>query len=103
MRRSEFAVVVVYVVGIALILAGQFLYKYATQTIADLEAKLSYPLLPESEYWQYRGALDWWRGAIISTFGPVSIYLIVAGIVILASLTAYIALALIRRRRKRAV
>ena len=100
MRRSEIVVVTVYFVGIALILAGQFVYRYAMQTIADLEAKLSQPLLPQSEYWNLQGALDWWRPALISIYGPVSIYLTTAGIAVLVSMTVYVVITLIRRKRE---
>ena len=83
----------VYFVGIALINSGQYVYRYAEQRVSELEAKLS-PDLSVYDYGMVKGSLDWWRSALISIYGPLSIYLIAAGIATLTLLTAYIALSI---------
>ena len=97
--RSPKVAVLIYFVGTALIIAGQSVYRYANQTISDLEAKLSQPELSQNEYWDIDGSLDWWRPALVSTFGPISIYLIAAGIAVLAFLTAYAAFTILRSKQ----
>ena len=87
----------VYFVGIALIIAGQSVYGYAEQRVSELEAKLS-PNLSVYDYGVIKGSLDWWRPALISIYGPISIYLITAGIATLALMTAYIALSILRSK-----
>jgi hypothetical protein len=94
---SEKGIVIVYFVGVALIIAGQSVYRYASQRIGELEAKLS-PDLSVYEYGMIKGSLDWWRPALISVYGPISICLIMAGIAILVFLTAYIALSILRSK-----
>jgi hypothetical protein len=91
------AIIMVYFVGIALIIAGQSVYGYAEQRISELEAKLS-PDLSVYDYGVIKGSLDWWRPALISIYGPISIYLITAGIATLALMTAYIALSILRSK-----
>jgi len=88
-------VVSVYLVGVALIITGQSVYRYASQTIVELETKLQ-PGLPQAEYWAFEGSLNWWRQALLSTFGPISMYFLAAGIVVLVFLTAYAGL-MVRR------
>ena len=95
LSRSEKVIIMVFLVGVALIIAGQSVYGYANQRIADLEAQLS-PGLSIEEYWMIKGSLDWWRPALISIYGPISIYLITAGIAVLAFLIAYFALKIFR-------
>jgi hypothetical protein len=80
--------IIVYFVGVALIIAGQSVYRYASQRISELEAKLS-PDLSVYEYGMVKGSLDWWRPALISIYGPISICLITAGIAVLVFLTAH--------------
>ncbi len=100
MSRVEKAVIAVFIVGVALIIAGQSVYRYASTMISGLEARLS-PSLPLDEYWIVEGSLKWWRPALISIYGPVSLYLMVAGIALLAFLTAYAALSILRSERIR--
>ncbi len=101
MSRVEKAVIAVFIVGVVLIIAGQSVYRYASDRISSWEASLS-PSLPPAEYSQIEGSLAWWRPALISIYGPVSLYLTLAGIAILASLTGYAALAVLRSKRARA-
>ena len=96
MEKKDLVVIAAYIVGIALIITGQSVYRYATQTIADLEAQLS-PSLSQDQYSTIQSSLDWWRPALVSFYGPISIYLIYAGIATLAILTVYIALKILRR------
>ena len=96
MKKKDLVVIAAYIVGIALIITGQSVYRYATQTIADLEAQLS-PSLSQDQYSTIQSSLDWWRPALVSFYGPISIYLIYAGIATLAILTVYIALKILRR------
>ena len=96
MKKIELVVLAAYFVGIALIVTGQSVYRYATQTIADLEAQLS-PSLSQEQYSNIQNSLDYWRPALVSFYGPILIYLIYAGIAILAILTAYIALKILRK------
>jgi hypothetical protein len=88
LSRSVKVIIVVYLVGVALIITGQSVYRYASQRISELEAKLS-PDLSVYEYGMVKGSLDWWRPALISIYGPISICLITAGITVLVLLTAY--------------
>jgi hypothetical protein len=88
-----------FFVGTALIIAGQSLYRYATQTMSDLEATLGQYNPSQNEYYAVEGTLKWWRTAIVSTYGPISIYLITAGIATLALLTAYTALTLRNKKQ----
>ena len=97
LAMSKKVVVIVYFVGIALIIAGQSVYGYASQRISELETKLS-PDLSVYDYGMIKGYLDWWRPALISIYGPISICLITAGITTLAFLTAYIALSILRSK-----
>ena len=90
LSRSAKTVILVYFVGVALIIAGQSIYTYANQRIADLKTQLS-PSLSVYDYGIVKGALDWWRPALTSIYGPVSFYLITAGIAELVFMTAYIA------------
>ena len=91
LSRSAKVIIILYFVGIALILSGQSVYRYAEQRVSELEAKLS-PDLSVHDYGMVKGSLDWWQPAMISIYGPLSIYLIAAGIATLTLLTAYIAL-----------
>ena len=88
LSRSVKVIIIVYFVGVALIIAGQAVYRYASQRISELEGKLS-PDLSVYEYGLVKGSLDWWRPALISVYGMISICLITAGIAILVFLTAY--------------
>jgi hypothetical protein len=97
LSRSAKVIIMVYFVGIALIISGQYVYRYAEQHVSELEAKLS-PDLSVYDYGMVKGSLDWWRPALISIYGPLSIYLITAGIATLALLTAYIALSILRSK-----
>jgi hypothetical protein len=65
MKKAELVVIAAYIVGIALIITGQSVYRYAAQRITDLEAQLS-PSLSQQEYWNIQGSLDWWRPALTS-------------------------------------
>jgi hypothetical protein len=100
MYKLEKAVVVIFLVGIVLILAGQSLYRYADQTISNLEAKLSPNSLSQNQYWGIEGSLKWWRNALVSTYGPISLYLEAAGIVVLAIPCAYCVLEPLRSTKK---
>jgi len=102
MPSSGKIAVIVFCVGVILILAGQSLYRYANQTISDLETKLSQADLFTNEYYALEGSLRWWRTAIVSTYGPISIFLIAAGITVLTLLTAYFALAILRSPKNQA-
>jgi hypothetical protein len=90
-------VVIIYFVGVALIIAGQFVYRYASQRVSELQAGLS-PDLSVYDYGMIKGSLDWWRSALISVYGPISICLITAGIAVLVFLAAYIALSILRSK-----
>ena len=92
MDRSVKIVLTVFAVGVILIIAGQSLYRYANQSITDLETQLSQADLSQSERDNLQGSLVWWRNAIVSTYGPTSIALIAAGIAILSILTGYFVL-----------
>lgn len=96
MSLSGKVAVIAFCVGVILILAGQSLYRYANQTIGDLETKLSQAGLLTNEYYILEGSLSWWRTAIVFTYGPISIFLMAAGIAVLALLTVYFALAILR-------
>jgi hypothetical protein len=95
LSRSAKVAILVYFVGIALIISGQSVYRYAEQRVSELEAKLS-PNLSAYDYGMIKGSLDWWRPALISIYGPISLYLMTAGMVALALLIAYIALSILR-------
>jgi hypothetical protein len=97
LSRSEKVIIMVYFVGTALIITGQSVYRYANQRISELETELS-PGLSAHEYGMIKGSLDWWRPALVSVFGPISIYLMTAGIAALAFLTTYIALSILRSK-----
>ena len=94
---SAKVVIVVYCVGTALIIAGESVYRYASQRISELEAKLSTDL-SVYEYGVTKGSLDWWRPALISIYGPMAMYLEIAGITVLVFLAAYIGLAMLRSK-----
>ena len=95
--RSVKVIMLVYFVGVALIISGQSVYRYAEQRVSKLEAELS-PDLPVYDYGMVKGSLDWWRPALISIYGPLSIYLITAGIAALALLSGYVALSIRRSK-----
>jgi hypothetical protein len=97
LSRSAKGIIMVYFVGIALIIAGQSIYRYAEQRISGLEAKLS-PDVSVNDYWMVKGSLDWWRPALISIYGPIAIGLMTVGIALLAFLTVYIALSILRNK-----
>jgi hypothetical protein len=97
LSQSAKVIIMVYFVGVALIITGQSVYRYASQRVSELEAKLS-PDLSVYEYGMVKGSLDWWRAALISIYGPISIYLITAGIAALAFLAAYIVLSILRSK-----
>jgi len=86
-----------YFVGVALIVAGQSVYMYASQRLIELEAKLSLDL-PVYEYGMIKGSVDWWQPALISIYGPISIFLVATGIAVMVFLTAYIALSILRSK-----
>ena len=100
MERSVKIVLTVFAVGVILIIAGQSLYRYANQSITDLETQLSQADLSESERDNLQGSLVWWRNAIVSTYGPTSIALIAAGIAVLSILTVYFVLTVRRSPKK---
>ena len=89
MERSVKIVLTAFALGVILIIAGQSLYRYASQTITDRETQLSQAGLSQSERDNLQGSLIWWRNAIVSTYGPASIALIAAGIAVLTTLTGY--------------
>jgi hypothetical protein len=97
LHGSTKVIIIVYLVGVALIVAGQLVYRYANQRVSELEAKLS-PTLSVYDYGTIKGSLDWWRSALISIYGPISICLITAGIAVLVFLAAYIALSILRSK-----
>ena len=100
MDRSVKIVLTVFAVGVILIVAGQSLYRYANQSITDVETQLSQAGLSQSERDNLQGSLVWWRNAIVSTYGPTSIALIAAGIGVLSILTVYFFLAVRRSPKK---
>lgn len=95
LSRSAKVAIIVYFVGIALIISGQSVYRYAEQRVSELEAKLS-PDLSSYDYGMVKGSLGWWQPALISIYGPISLCLITAGIATIALLTAYITLLILR-------
>jgi len=97
LSRSVKVIIIAYFVGIALIITGQSVYRYAEQRITELETKLS-PDLSVYDYGMIKGSLDWWQPALISIYGPIAIYLVTAGIATLALLTLYIALSILRSK-----
>jgi hypothetical protein len=80
--RSRKAIVITYFVGIALIILGQSLYGYAENRVNELQAELS-PDLSVYDYGMVKGSLDWWRPALVSIYGPISLCLLTAGIAVL--------------------
>jgi hypothetical protein len=84
---SEKVVLMAYFVGVALIIGGQFVYRYASQRVSELEAKLS-PALSVYDY-----------GMVKGSYGPISIYLITTGIALLVFLTAYVVLSILRSKQ----
>ena len=97
LSRSAKVIIILYFVGIALILSGQSVYRYAEQRVSELEAKLS-PDLSVHDYGMVKGSLDWWRPALVSIYGPISLYLVTAGIATLALLTGCVALSILRSK-----
>lgn len=97
LSRPAKVIIMVYSVGAVLIYAGQTIYCFANQRINELIAKIS-PSLSDYEYGMIKGSLDWRRPALVYIYGPISLYLITAGIVILTFLTVYTALLIMRSK-----
>ncbi len=93
----------VFVVGVALILGGQFFYKYCNDTIAGLVAKLSEPGLPLQEFYAAEGSLHWWQNETLNVYGPLAFYALVAGIAMILSVAVYGAWIGLRLKRKQTI
>ena len=97
LSRPAKVIMLLFFVGISLIISGQVVYRYAEQRVGELEAKLS-PDLSSYDYGMVKGSLDWWRPALVSIYGPISLYLVTAGIATLALLTGCVALSILRSK-----
>ncbi len=80
MLWREKGLIIVFLLGVALILAGQALYMYAYATISDLQTKLSTGGLSQAEYWTAEGSLKWWQAELLTVYGPLSFYVLIAGV-----------------------
>ncbi len=80
MLWRERGLIIVFLLGVALILAGQALYMYAYATISDLQTKLSTGGLSQAEYWAAEGSLKWWQTELLTVYGPLSFYVLIAGV-----------------------
>ena len=89
MRLSPKVIITFFVVGMALIPAGLYLYWQANQTTDGLETKLSHATPFTDEYYALEGSLNWWRNATASTYLPVSILLIATGMIISAASSVF--------------
>jgi hypothetical protein len=80
MSRRETILIILYWIGVAAILAGQFLYRYAEATVADLQAKLAALTPAQNEYYAVQGSLSWWQTQMLTLYGPLSLLLLWVGI-----------------------
>ncbi len=83
------ALLAVFVIGVSLILGGQFFYKYCNDTIVGLVAKLSEPGLPLQEFYAAEGSLHWWQNQTLNVYGPLAFYALAAGIALILGVAVY--------------
>jgi hypothetical protein len=62
--------------------------------------KLSQVGLSQSDHNAFQGSLNWWQTEKASTYGPIALFVIIAGIAIVLVLTAYCALNIFQNRAK---
>jgi hypothetical protein len=69
--------------------------------ISDLQTKLSTVAVGQGNYYAWEGSLQWWQNETQTVYGPLALYLILAGVAILFSLTAYAAWAYSHNKPKK--
>ncbi len=93
----------VFVLGVSLILGGQFFYKYCNDTISGLVAKLSEPGLLLQEFYAAEGSLHWWQNETLNVYGPLAFYALAAGIALILGVAVYGAWIGLRLKRKQTI
>jgi hypothetical protein len=73
------AVLIIYV-GIIILTIGILLWQYTAQIIRAHETLLSNPNITQETRWRYQGSLEWWNIAAITTYYPIALTLIIAGL-----------------------
>ena len=84
--------------GVALVIAGESFYWCINAMIGSLEMKLSQFGLSQSDHDAFQGSLIWWQTEKASTYGPISFFVIIAGIATVLVLAAYCAVNILQNR-----
>ncbi len=92
-------IVIILIVGAALVVIGEALYWYVNSTISSLEMKLLQAGLSSSDHDAFQGSLNWWQTEKTSTYVPISIFVIIAGIATVLVLAAYCVLNIFQNRQ----
>ena len=96
--RKELVVGVIFLAGIALIVAGQTIFWYVNATIGSLLKELSQVSLLQNEYYSIQGSLNWWQTEKKTTYDSISFGLVIAGISLIIMLSIYFAMKISRNK-----
>jgi hypothetical protein len=92
-------ILIILALGATLVVAGETLYWYVNSTISSLNMKLLQADLSTSNRDAFQGSLNWWQTQKTSTYEPISLFIIIAGIVTVLVLAAYCALKIFQNRQ----
>jgi len=87
MKRNKLTVI--FLTGAILLIIGVALWLYTNSVIQGHEQLLNNPNITQQEKWNYEGSLEWWKMAKITTYDPIAVILITAGLVALLYVTLW--------------
>ena len=87
MKRNKLTVI--FLTGAILLIIGVALWLYTNSVIQGHEQLLNNPNITQQEKWNYEGSLEWWKMAKITTYDPIAVILITAGLIALLYVTLW--------------
>lgn len=87
MKRNKLTAI--FLTGTILLIIGVALWLYTNSVIQGHEQLLNNPNITQQEKWNYEGSLEWWKMAKITTYDPIAVILITAGLIALLYVTLW--------------
>ena len=87
MKRNKLTAI--FLTGTIILIIGVALWLYTNSVIQGHEQLLNNPNITQQEKWNYEGSLEWWKMAKITTYDPIAVILITAGLVALLYVTLW--------------
>jgi len=87
MKRNKLTAI--FLTGAILLLTGTTLWPYTNSVIQAHQQTLQNPNINQQQKWQTEGSLEWWQLAKITTYDPIAVILITAGLIALLYVTLW--------------